>query len=155
MREQLGYGEKFEVYLMSSRFLRNLDAGEELFNEGIDSILARIGKRLFVPYRDIPRTEDEESKSNILEKIIIPSSELIICPSKQTLTHEGPEICEKFGDNRKRYYQALNLEIPAAYLVERADFTEDERYNIIGFDSSAEGLEKIEKFLRDFYRHYI
>lgn len=151
-RNRLNYREQFDA-CFAGAFVEE-DKEKSNFYERIQGIFRDIKKRLFVPSKSISARWKKDKLEIIVNKIIVPSSDLVFCFAEQYVNSECPEISiSQSGEELAMIYRAYELEIPIIYLVRQKEICKDNRYHIINFVTDPEAFKKIESFVKRFYRH--
>jgi len=171
VRDILDYRKSFDVFLACDFESQN---GKQRipFYERIGEIIFGLGKRPFLPHREIDLKEDPGKLVSIIQGIVIPSSDIVLAylggePMStgmmmgwasakgiplSYLYHENSQALEglKVGlvsiDTKKRKTKTR--------VVDMGFHRGVEVYDLIEFGSDNEALIKIESSLKAFYKEY-
>jgi len=150
-RKKYRYQEGSDVFLASP--YNEHDKEKRGFYRDLSKRFERLGKRLFIPSRNLNLKWPQERLQEIVNRIIIPSSDLVLSFSEQYPTNEGPEISITPEVSYRMVSRAYELEIPVVHLIKINHFLiPDNRYTMIAYKNNSEILEKLEDLLVKFYR---
>jgi len=150
LREKLRYHEEFDVCFAGP--LTGVYDRMRSFYEEMGNLQLPYQKRLFIPCINSPKGKRLEKIEDIILKIIVPSSDLVLCFAEQDFNPEiaGLKSTTEFGG--KMVDCASKHEIPVAHLI-KGRVGDDYLRGLIGFKEDSEVFAKIDAFLRNFYRN--
>ena len=144
-RDELEYHDMFEVAAAECMAI-SMDDPKIKFYERLESFLEGLGKRLFLPDRHLDYECGNHGRvGKQLEKIIVPSAEVVISLSEQYVNSEGPEIRTPGNPAGLILSTANNLEIPVIHFVPKI-FQKDTRYNLIEYADLNDALSSAQDF---------
>jgi hypothetical protein len=143
-----GYNSQFDVVIAGA--FEECERGPEVFElyDAIGEVVRSIGKRPFLPNRDIDLGWMNEQIYDIPNEIVIPTSDIVLCyaglPSSAAGMMAGSAIFNKiplvyFFDNAR----GKNLDSPKLFAGRILD--------LIEFKDNDECCGKLEAFLKQFY----
>jgi len=168
LRDILDYRKQFDIYLACD-FETDMGKSRIPFYEDIGKIMERLGKRTFLPHKELDLNEDPGRLVSIALGIVLPSTDIV-------LAYLGGES----GSTGIVIGRALASNIPVSYLYEENGVGLEslkyglvsvdletgrtktrvidpgfrgEVYDLIEFKDDKEALKKIDASMRAFYRH--
>lgn len=150
-RRELKCPDRFEIVIAESLSLAPDNPRTNFYGE-LERFLEQIGKRMFLPHRDLDydcgnaRTVEKQIK-----RIIVSSAEVVLCLSEHYQTHEGPEIALPAHPAPLIVSRAHELEIPVKHFVPKI-IPRENRYDLTEYSDMKDALEKAIEFFQDFYR---
>jgi len=164
LRDIYDYREKFDVFLACT--FESCERGNEKFDfyDKIGKVVESVGKKPYLPHKEIDLNWPAEKIYDIPNQIVIPSSDIVIGYLGVQSYAAGIMIGSAF-----------NYRIPVSYLYEKESgldalkyqrtdlFTGETQtvdpgfrgniYDLIEFENEEEALEKLKLSLEVFYKH--
>lgn len=148
-KEMYGIRNRFDIVLAVAFEPEEKGDIRFVFYDALGERIRRLGKTIYLPHREIDLGWPCEKIYDIVNEIVIPTSDLVLCyaglPSTATGIMAG---------------SAIKHRVPVIYFYERGrenNFDSNKLFradvqDLIEFDNDEEALEKIEASVRAFYK---
>ena len=151
-RKELNYQERFNVIIAEGLSMA-VDSPKHGLYERLDGFVKGLGKSLFLPGRDLDYDcGNGQINLMLLEHIIVPSAEVVLCFSQQYRMGIISEV--RFPHDPAGFIlrTARILEIPTKHFVPEI-VQADTAFDLTQYSDLEDGFEKAKEFLEKFYGH--
>jgi len=146
-RNMYDYNEKFDICLAAAFEDSETDGSHFPLYDKIGGLVENLGKRLFIPNREIDLQWSVEKIYDIVQEIIIPSVELVIADVAIESTAGGMMLGRAYQTNTPVIFfyekEKANLE---------ATIFRSEVFSLIEYKTEEELLERLENSIKEYYK---
>ena len=141
-----GYRKVFDICLATPFEPEETDGSRYGFYEKTSEKIGKLGKKIFVPHKEIDLNWPPAKIYDIIQEIIIPHSELVLCEISASLAA---------GMMGGRAYQCKK---PVIHFYRKGAFLENiifrlDVFDLIEYTQEKEALEKIKLSVEKFYKN--